>query len=76
MAKTEIVKVQRPLSSNQPDPGWLIYDRNRKHMEECPEGDVPKHVRDALSKDLKGYFQASWSAAGWDLGVKAPDEDW
>ena len=73
----EIVKVQRPIVSNDPDDPWLIYDKARKHECEVPDAAIPKHVRKAMGSDFKAYFKGTWSSiVGWGLSVRVNAQDW
>jgi hypothetical protein len=74
---TEIVKVQRPLMTNGDEPMWLIYDRERKHVEQVPEGAIPAYVKEAMGDDFKVYFVGAWSSiVGWGLSKRVGDQDW
>jgi hypothetical protein len=48
MNMTEIIKVQRPLSSNELGDPWLLYDKNRSHVEQRTEGYISEQVKAAL----------------------------
>ena len=72
---TEIVKVQRPLMP--PDGPWMIYGKGRKHQTLTPADAIPKHVKDAMGTDYKGYFKGAWSSVvGWGLSERVKDQDW
>ena len=74
---TEIVKVQRPLATNDAALPWLIYDRNRRHVAEVPQSIIPAHVRKAMGKSAKAYFVGAWSSiVGWGLSMRVADQDW
>lgn len=72
----EIVKVQRPLQSNQVGAPWLIYAEGRKNIETVPEKDVSSRVRTQMKRDYKAYFWADWDAETntWDVHSRVPDE--
>ena len=73
----EIVKVQRPISTNDPRAPWLIYDKDRKHVEQKPSAAIRKDIRKAMGSDFKGYFKGAWSSVvGWGLSVRVEDQDW
>ena len=73
----EIVKVQRPIMTNDDQQPWLIYDRKRKHRTIVPAGAIPAHVKKALGGDFKGYFTGAWSSVvGWGLSDRVADQDW
>ncbi len=74
---TSIVKVQRPIVTNDPDAPWLMYDEKREHMTQVPDRLIPTYVRDAVGKDLKAYFVGAWSSiVGWGLSERVEDQDW
>lgn len=54
---TEIVKVQRPISP--PDAPWLIYDRDRKHVDTVDPRLIPQYIHDQMEDDHKAYFIGS-----------------
>jgi hypothetical protein len=72
---SEIVKVQIPLISNDPNVLPMIYDRHRKHMTFQPLDAMTKRY---LGADVKGYFEAEWSSRNeqWQLGRRTKDRDW
>jgi len=76
MNMTEIIKVQRPLSTNHPGNPWLLYDKNHTHVEHREEGAIDKKVRTDMGSDVKAYFEAEWSSEGWKIGKKVLAEDW
>ena len=72
---TEIVKVQRPIMTNDPSAPWLIYDAARKHVTEVPEMAIPQHIRAAMGDDYKAYFVGAWSSiVGWGLSTRVSDD--
>jgi hypothetical protein len=73
---SEIVKVQRPLSTNDLGNPWLIYDKDHKHLEHKPEATVPHGVKAAMGDDPKGYFMAIWSGGGWKIGERVKEQKW
>jgi hypothetical protein len=73
---SEIVKIQRPLSSNEIGNPWLIYDKDRKHTQHKPESSVPEAVKTAMDGDVKGYFMAIWSGGGWKIGDRVEEQKW
>jgi hypothetical protein len=76
MNMTEVIKVQRPLSSNDLGNPWLLYDKGRVHVVHTKEALMDKTVRAAMGNAIKGYFEAEWSSEGWKIGKKARDQDW
>jgi hypothetical protein len=74
---TEIVKVQRPVKTNDPTEPWLIYDRRRNHEVMVPAAAIPEHVKKALGDDFKGYFTGAWSSVvGWGLSARVAAQEW
>jgi hypothetical protein len=73
----EIVKVQRPLSSNKDAPPWLIYSEGKLKMETRETDLIDPAVKSAMGDDPKGYFEAEWAAqGGWKIGARVKDQDW
>ncbi len=71
---TEIVKVQRPILTTDPNAPWLIYDEARKHVTEVPEAVIPAYVKKAMGDDFKAYFVGAWSSiVGWGLSERVSD---
>jgi hypothetical protein len=74
---SEIVKVQRPLSSSHPSTPWLIYDKGYKHVEHNPEMLVSADVKAAIGKAAKGYFSGVWADdVGWTISERVKGQDW
>lgn len=73
-----IVKVQRPISTNDKHIPWMVYDQLRARMCHIPEKDVPAEVKEALGNDFKAFFEATWNEAkdSWDIGVKTHWRAW
>jgi hypothetical protein len=73
----EVVKVQKPLSSNNADPPWLIYDQGKKKVESRAAALIGREVKAATGNDPKAYFEAEWSAEeGWKIGDRVLDQKW
>jgi hypothetical protein len=70
---TEVVKVQRALNNNN----WLIYDRERKHVQERDGLSVPAYVHEAMGDDTKAFFEGAWSSVvGWGLSSRVEEQGW
>jgi hypothetical protein len=69
----EIVKVQQALYP--PGGDALIYDRDRKHLQQRPLTAAEKHM---MAGDMWVFFQASWNSHSrrWTLLERAADESW
>lgn len=78
MTHPEVVKVQRPLATNDVpgNPPWYIYDAKRVHRQLIPEHHVPRSVRDAMGGDMKAYFIATWAHDRWKLGGRTSEQIW
>ena len=73
----EIVKVQRPIMSNDPDDPWLIYDKARKHMTQVPARAIQQSIKSAMGQDYKAFFKGAWSSiVGWGLSERVAHQDW
>ena len=75
-----VVKVQKPLASTEPNPGYLIYgyvktDPNRRAR---IQHHLPKNVLNVMARTPKAYFYAKWSnsADKWELGDRTSDKSW
>jgi hypothetical protein len=74
---TDIIKVQRPLMTNDESVPWLIYDKSRKRQQQIPESVVPPAAVKAMGNDAKGYFEGRWSSiVGWSIGKRVKEQDW
>jgi hypothetical protein len=75
---SQIVKVQRPLSTNDPVPQALVYGRNRYEQELQPMTELPAHIQARLKVRAKLYCLATWSSEDehWTLGELTPDQPW
>ena len=74
---SEIVKVQRPITSTEAGAPWLIYDKARKRVEQKPSATIGNDVRKAMGADYKAFFQGTWSAKGvWELSDRVDDQSW
>lgn len=72
-----IVKVRRSMVTSEEEVQWLIYDKDRKHMEELPDRLIPNYVRAAMGDDHKAFFNAAWSSiVGWALSDRVGDQTW
>lgn len=73
MNPLEIVKVQRPLSTNADDEPCLIYDSRRKRDVTVPFAKLPPEVRAALDAYPKVYCVATWRplARSWEFAPYA-----
>jgi hypothetical protein len=73
-----IVKVQRPLVSNDQTVPWFVYDRERLHEATIPEKKIPPHVLRAMGNEPKRFFRARWLARQktWRLLETASWQQW
>ena len=70
---TEIVKVQRPVIGDE----WLIYDKDKNHVEQLPDRLVSTYIKAAMRNDHVAYFGAAWSSiVGWGLSRRVKDQNW
>ena len=72
--KTVIVKVQRPL--NDPSAPWMVYAENRMGMALVPVHRIPATVLATMTGEAKGYFYAELVGETWEIGSRAPAQDW
>ncbi len=78
MKAYNIVKVQRPLFSNDPGMPWLMYDQFRARQVQVPDYEIPEPIKIALKSRPKAYFKGSWNPIGnfWMLGEIVKDKHW
>jgi hypothetical protein len=70
----EIVKIQRPLASNEKGtPPLLVYDEKRRYVEQHDQ--APRIMRQ-LGADTKGYFKAVRAEGKWCIGERVEDKTW
>jgi hypothetical protein len=69
----QLVKVQRPLFPN--DGPWLVYDAQRKVVEQIPPHKIPPKVRAKMSGKNKDYFWAELVGGQWQLTAKLGYEE-
>jgi hypothetical protein len=71
-----LLKVQRPLESNEPNPPFLVYAQGRRFMTHVRTSEMPADVIAALGADLKGYFEAEREGGQWRFGRRVADQGW
>jgi hypothetical protein len=72
-----IVKLQRPLASNDKDPPWMVYDHKRKYQAMISDADIPDRIKSAMRADPKGYFSVSLDSSGrLTFGNRLIDQKW
>lgn len=76
MSDPEIVKVQRPVFTDDAAQPCLIYDREREREQTTPLARLPAHVRKALDAYPKVYCEALWKGRRWDLGQVVEAQPW
>ena len=73
-----IVKVQKPLATNDPTPAYLIYDRARTFSLNIPLGEW-EDLDTAMTSDPKRFFHADLNRGELNINTnkKCPqDQDW
>lgn len=73
---SEIVKVQRPMFTDDAALPCLIYDCHRQRQQTIPLARLPEHVRKALNVYPKAYVEAQWIGRRWDLGHVVGEQPW
>jgi hypothetical protein len=71
----DIVKVQKPLVTNDVRKLALVYSKGRKNIvQQALDDDTEK----AMRKDLKGFFEAEFvhERNQWKIGKRVSDRDW
>ena len=75
--KTEIVKVQRPIATNDPNVPWLIYAKGHKKTQQVRQAYITEQVKKDMKGDFKAYFNAVWSdVSGWHIKDRLKDKEW
>jgi hypothetical protein len=71
----EIVKVQTPVVTNDPNEPALVYARFRKHLVQQHLGHA---TREAMGSDLRAFFEAEYQAREgvWFIGDRVADQKW
>ena len=69
----EIVKVQLPLFSTDPDPLPLVYAENNRH---CQNQRIPGRIYRDLRRSKKGYYEAEYIGGFWEIGKRVEDQSW
>jgi hypothetical protein len=69
----EVVKVQQALYP--PGGDALIYDQDRKHLQQRPLTAAERHM---MAGKVLAFFQASWNTSSrrWTLLERAADGSW
>jgi hypothetical protein len=73
VAMKDIVKVQVPFFSNDPEELVLVYSKNRKNLVQQPLSDA---ARKQMGEDLKAFFEAEFRNGRWLLGQRVTQRDW
>lgn len=72
-----IVKVQLPISTNEPTPQMLVYTQDRRVEVMMP---VSERMASELKEfPYKGFFQAYWAKGTANelvFGKRVPDAEW
>ena len=74
---TYIVKVQRPMYSNEDVPRFLVYGKYGKYTKKTLYQELPKNVQKIMKKTFKAYFEATLDPQkGWIIGERVKDQEW
>jgi hypothetical protein len=68
--------IQRPLSSNDLGDPWLLYDKNRSHVEQRTEGSSTSNSKPRWETLRRDISKPSGRAEGRKIGDKVLAEDW
>jgi hypothetical protein len=71
-----VVKVQRPLATNDSNQPWLVYDEDKSRVESIPAYKVPEHVKEQMLSLPKAYFEAHFADGHWRIGDRVKDRNW
>ena len=71
------MKIQRPLSSNDPSLPWLIYSKDRKRQFTMADKLIPSNVRKHIeANDNKAYWFCDIVLNTIRFHHAAPPQDW
>ncbi|KRR21308.1 hypothetical protein CQ14_06575 [Bradyrhizobium lablabi] len=72
---TDIVKVQRPLVTNDPNQLALVYAKNCRNMVQQP---LDFATQKATGTDVKAFFEAEFrrSSGQWFIGKRVVNRKW
>jgi hypothetical protein len=77
VAKTEIVKVQKPLASTGGlPPHYMVYAYGKRHQALMPEEQLPMWAKRCFQSKEKIYCNAHRRNGHWVLGDKTLDQPW
>ena len=73
--KKEIIKVQCPIMTNDPDAPWLVYAKHHRNQEAISANEVPERVKEAMRGDYKAYFEGKYDrlTGNWTIGARVGD---
>lgn len=75
-----IVKIQRPVTSNDADMPWLIYNERQTYHVMIADADIPAEVKRAMRGDFKAYFNATFVNArvsdALEINERIAAQDW
>lgn len=72
-----IFKLQRPMSSDLPNPPWLAYSEHRRNTRMIAADQVPAHVKKAMGDAPKAYFEAEMHPLGGiNFKNRVEDQPW
>jgi hypothetical protein len=71
--KRLIVKVQIPITTNDPHPKSYVYDRHREIEEFFP---ITPDLLERMNNRLKVYFYATLEDGDLNLQEEAPEQEW
>lgn len=70
---TSIVKVQRPITTTEPQAMVLIYNAGRDKSTHQP---LTPELLTKFNGEYKKFFHATWSGGQWTIGDPAPWQEW
>lgn len=73
MARTTIVKVQRPLMSNDPEEMVLVYKKGRKKMMQVP---ITEQLKELFGVDFKMFCLAEYQNGDLIVHKRVADKNW
>lgn len=74
--ETYIVKIQKPLMTNDPNRPWRVYDQDRHFDVTIPEAQIPKRIRKHMQYISKAYYKAELTYQGWVFQKPTKERAW
>jgi len=71
-----VLKVQRPIVTNDPDAPWMLYDGAHKNTAFVKQADVPEQLRSAMGTGHKLFIEVEVIDGHMQIIRTVPDPGW